>query len=108
MINASKLDQELKKAGIAISGCNAEGVVWDVDGVTEIQSRPDVAAVIAVHDPEPDPPPPSLEDQIATLQAAINALINGQSNLASKLVDNNLMSPSEAAVISSPMKGTLQ
>lgn len=50
MINSSKLDKELKAAGISILGCNSNGVVWDVDG-NEIQDRQDVAAVIAAHNP---------------------------------------------------------
>jgi hypothetical protein len=54
MINAQKLDAELKNAGIQISGCNTNGKVWDV-GNNEIQSRADVAAVIAAHNPEDTP-----------------------------------------------------
>lgn len=50
MINYKKLTHELRNAGIQISGCNALGVVWDIDN-NEIQTRADVAAIIAVHDP---------------------------------------------------------
>lgn len=50
-INSTKLDQELKDAELVFSGCNSDGIVWDVDGTTEIQDRPAVAAVIAAHDP---------------------------------------------------------
>jgi hypothetical protein len=56
MINVGKLEEELRIAGIEFSGCNSNGVVWDVDG-NEIQDRADVAQVIAVHDPTPDPEP---------------------------------------------------
>ena len=50
MINATKLDLELKAAGIQFTGVNSLGVVWDLEG-NEIQDRPDVLAVIQVHDP---------------------------------------------------------
>ena len=55
MINPSKLVRELKAANIKNGGCNEHGIVWDVDGTTEIQDRPDVAQVIANHDPTPVP-----------------------------------------------------
>lgn len=50
-INVEKLHKEIENAGIPISGCDEKGVVWDVDGTTEIQDQPEVAAVIATHDP---------------------------------------------------------
>ena len=49
-INSTKLTTELLAANIQISGASAAGVVWDTDN-NEIQDRPDVAAVIAAHDP---------------------------------------------------------
>lgn len=53
MINPQKLTQELITAGITTHGnCNSRGVVWD-DENNEIQDRPDVAAIIAAHDPTP-------------------------------------------------------
>lgn len=52
MINVAKLSKELTTAGIAIGGCNSNGVVWDVDGVTEIQNVPEVQAVLNAHTPE--------------------------------------------------------
>jgi hypothetical protein len=54
LINLTKLNGELQKAGIVTSGCNSDGKVWDDVG-GEIQTRPDVMAVIAVHDPNPTP-----------------------------------------------------
>lgn len=51
-INTTKLTEELSIAGIQNSGCNSNGIVWDVDGTTEIQDRPDVSAIIAVHNPD--------------------------------------------------------
>lgn len=53
MINVNKLHKELQTAGINISGCNSEGVVWDLDNI-EIQDRDDVLAVIKAHDPTPE------------------------------------------------------
>lgn len=50
MINSTKLTEELRSAGIEISGCNSSGIVWDLSG-KEIQDRPDVLAVISLHDP---------------------------------------------------------
>ncbi|MEL7591817.1 MAG: hypothetical protein AAGU17_11065 [Anaerolineaceae bacterium] len=50
MINATKLDQELKVAGIQFSGVNSLGVVWDMEG-NEIQDRPDILVILQVHDP---------------------------------------------------------
>lgn len=60
MINTQKLSKELALAGILSSGCNSNGVVWDVNG-SEIQDRADVAAVIAAHDPAPEPESPYQE-----------------------------------------------
>ena len=56
-LNHEKFMKELSAAGIAAGGCNEAGKVWDIDGITEIQDRPDVAALIAAHDPSPEPPP---------------------------------------------------
>jgi hypothetical protein len=71
MFNISKLSKELAAAGIPFSGCNSDGVVWGPDGATEIQPLPEVAAILAAHDPAPEPPAPSLADQITALQAQI-------------------------------------
>jgi hypothetical protein len=54
-VNHEKLNKELIAAGIKISGCNELGIVWDVDGHTEIQDRKDVKAIIKAHDPTPEP-----------------------------------------------------
>lgn len=50
MIKIILLQEELKTAGIEFGGCSDGGVVWDKQG-NEIQNRPDVAAVIAAHNP---------------------------------------------------------
>ena len=54
MINVEKLHKELEAAGIEFSGCNSNGVVWDIENVKEIQEREDVKSVIDSHDPAPD------------------------------------------------------
>ncbi len=53
-INPTKLDQELKSAGISVAGCNSNGVVWDTNN-NEIQDREDVIEIINTHDPTHDP-----------------------------------------------------
>lgn len=53
MINVNKLSKELTIAGIQHSGCNSNGIVWAIDGITEIQAQPAIAAIIAAHDPNP-------------------------------------------------------
>ena len=55
-INPRKLHKELENAGINLSGCNSDGLVWDKDN-KEIQDRNDVKSIIALHDPTPDQKP---------------------------------------------------
>lgn len=74
MININKLSNELKQANISFSGCNEAGVVWAEDGKTEIQNRPDVKAVIAVHDPAPDVEKPSVEERLIKVEAELAAI----------------------------------
>jgi hypothetical protein len=50
IVNCQKLQEELTSAGIQSAGCNSNGIVWDVDGATEIQNRADVRAVLDAHD----------------------------------------------------------
>lgn len=52
--NARKLLKELLAAGVPTGGCNVLGVVWDVDGITEIQKNANVKAVLAAHDSAED------------------------------------------------------
>lgn len=66
MINLRKLNKELKQAGISFAGVNDEGIVWGVDGKTEIQNRPDVFAIINSHDPNPEPDVDIFENPIIT------------------------------------------
>jgi hypothetical protein len=75
MLNSTKLERELKAAGVEVSGCNSAGVVWDLEG-NEIQSRVDVAAVIELHDPTPEIILTDAE-RIAALEDALLALMLG-------------------------------
>jgi hypothetical protein len=52
-IKADKLLRELKTAGIETDFCNTNGKVLALDGITQIQDQPAVAAVIAAHNPNP-------------------------------------------------------
>ena len=74
MINVNKLTNELLAVGIKTCGCNESGVVWD-DNNNEIQTRPDVAAIITAHDPTPVPLLPTLDKQIKELQAQVKVLL---------------------------------
>jgi hypothetical protein len=51
--NVDKLLSQLIAGGISCSGCNSNGVVWDVNGTTEIQTRSDVATIIASYTNQP-------------------------------------------------------
>lgn len=53
MINVNKLHKELQTAGIKLSGCNSDGIVWDLDN-KEIQNRDNVRIIIEAHDPTPE------------------------------------------------------
>lgn len=71
-MNTTKLTKELIAAGIAVSGCNSAGKVWDMDG-NEIQDRADVAEVIAAHDPSPIVES-SIEERLAAAELLIQLL----------------------------------
>jgi len=62
MINVGKLHAELVAAGIETCGCDCNGIVWSMDN-KEIQDLPKVKAVIAKHDPTPEPEE-TLEEKI--------------------------------------------
>ena len=72
MINPKKLTSELLTAGISISGCSDKGIVWDSLN-KEIQTRADVKAVIAKHDPTPVVIVP-IEDRVKALESKISIL----------------------------------
>lgn len=52
--NPTKLDQELKAAGIPITGCDSTGQVWFLPSATSAQ-REQAAAIVAAHDPATTP-----------------------------------------------------
>jgi len=54
---------------IACSSCDQNGVVCDVDGHTQIQTRPDVAAVIALYVNQPIPADVRYSAAIPTIAA---------------------------------------
>lgn len=72
-----KLSKELTAAGIQNSGCNSNGVVWGLDGKTEIQNKPEVKAVILAHTPE------LTAAELATIARKENA--RNEANLATQL-----------------------
>lgn len=76
MINPTKLASELISAGIAISGCNDLGIVWDEQG-QEIQTRADVAAIIQAHDPAPVITA-SLQERLEAAELMIDLLLDTQ------------------------------
>jgi hypothetical protein len=69
LIDSTKLTKELFAAGIPIGGCDSNGRVWDINNL-EIQAHPDVAAIIAKHDPNPTPA------ELASIARKDNAEIN--------------------------------
>lgn len=51
MYDTTILSNNLTAAEIIFSGCNSDGIVWDLKN-NEIQTRPDVAAIIAAYNPD--------------------------------------------------------
>jgi hypothetical protein len=77
--NFDKLRQELASLGYAhIISINSDGVVIArIDGVDEsIERRPDVAALLAAHDPTPDPEPPSLQERLEAAELFLGLLLD--------------------------------
>ena len=76
--NVMILTQELRKAGISTAGnCSDTGIVWSDDG-KEIQTRPDVAAILAAHDPDAlIPQPPTLDERLEALELVTDMLMDG-------------------------------
>jgi hypothetical protein len=93
VMDAEKLSQELKKAGISTHGnCNSDGVVWDDDN-REIQNRPEVAAIINNLDNVPDEVIKTDKEIIAELQAQVTLL--------AKAVNKIPLSSEEASTLDS-------
>ena len=83
-INLTKLHHELEAAGIHIQGVNSTGEVWDMDG-KDIQDRKDVQAIIANHDPTPEP--------IETQEEKITRIIKAEviAEVAKEIIANNIL-----------------
>lgn len=78
MINVAGLTKEIEAAGITTGGCNSNGVVWAADGMTEIQMRADVAAIIAAHNP-------AVYEQAEATRKARRANAQAEAKLAAQL-----------------------
>lgn len=65
-INPENLMKELRVANVKTGGCNSNGIVWGDDGLTEIQERKDVKAILKKHDPMPIPVE-TLEEKIGRI-----------------------------------------
>jgi len=84
MINPSKLHFELVQSGITISGCNADGIVWD-ENRNEIQDQANVQAVIAAHDTyiyEVNP-----EIPLATVGDTVSISLSGSPGITTITID---------------------
>jgi len=74
--NINKLTDELRAAGITTHGnCSDTGIVWD-DENNEIQERPDVAAILAAHDPV-ELPVPTVEQRLTDMEDVVKLMIFG-------------------------------
>ncbi len=67
--NTTKLDGELKAAGLPIVGCSSDGRIDWAEGHPTAEERAAAEAVLAAHDPTPEPE----IDVDAELEAAIAA-----------------------------------
>lgn len=77
--NAIKLTMELKAAGITSHGnCSDEGIVWDDDN-NEIQGQPDVAAILAAHNPDATiVTPATIAERLEAAELMIDLLLDTQ------------------------------
>jgi hypothetical protein len=71
--NPTRLDAELRAAGIPIDGCASDGRIDFRPEATEVD-RTRADAILAAHDPRPLLPPPSLESRVAALEAEVATL----------------------------------
>lgn len=74
--NLFTLNMELRAAGITSHGnCNDEGIVWDDDN-NEIQTRPDVIAILEAHNPDAIvPQPATIEEQLEAVKLMIDLML---------------------------------
>lgn len=81
--NSLKLSQELIAAGISKDGnCGDDGVVFDDNG-NQIQTRPDVVAILAAHDPNATiPTPATIEERVEAVELMISLLLDAPQETA--------------------------
>ena len=74
--NVSLLTQELRAAGICTAGdCSDTGWVWDDTG-NRIETRPDVVAILAAHNPDATiPTPATIEERLEAAELMINLFL---------------------------------
>ncbi len=72
--NVDYLTKLLHEAGIKCSGCNEDGVVWDIDGKKEIQNQKTVKQILTSYDPAKadEYTPETIDDKIKRI---VNELI---------------------------------
>lgn len=77
--NVSLLTEELRAAGICTAGnCSDTGLVWDDDG-TRIETRPDVVAILAAHNPDAIvPTPATIIERLEAAELMIDLLLDTQ------------------------------
>ena len=75
--NSLTLCRELIAAGISRDGnCSDDGVVFDDNG-NQIQTRPDVVAILAAHDPDAIlPQPATIEERLEAAELMISLLLD--------------------------------
>jgi hypothetical protein len=74
-MNPFELMDALVLAGIQTSGCTSSGIVFDTSG-NEIQTRPDVAAIVAALNPS-GVILPTVEERLAAVEEATMSLLLG-------------------------------
>lgn len=74
--NVSLLTQELRAAGTCTAGdCSDAGWVWDDSG-NRIETRPDVVAILAAHNPDAIlPQPATIEERLEAAELMIDLLL---------------------------------
>lgn len=68
-----KLDAQLRAAGVPIHGCTSKGRI-DFREEASANDRAYAAAILAAHDPTPDPAPPSVEERLLEFEARLAKL----------------------------------
>ena len=74
--NVTLLTEQLRVAGICTAGdCSDTGWVWDDNG-NRIETRPDVVAILAAHNPDAIiPQPATIEERLEAAELMIDLLL---------------------------------